>query len=152
MVHYKEATSRGISTIPEMKVHKQIRHTKISIVLNDGIMVNFFHKWIQSKCLVKLMMRVSWNKPCIQLGQWHRGVPMWCMEITMPILLAAKVSTTLWYAEKTPRGIHLTYTMLELVISVHASQQRWIVNCYSVRKGFSLNLDKQEQSFASMNA
>ena len=152
MVQRKGATSGARSRIPDTRFHKQKWHANNLVGFSDVIIVFICHKLSHSKCLVKLMMRVSWRKPCMQLVQWRIWVTIRFMGITIPIMLTAKDSTTLWDTWKTSRKLFMTYTMLGLINSVHTSQQRWIEKICSVRQGFSLNPGELEQAFACMNA
>ena len=152
MVQCKEATSGARCTIIEMRAHNQIFHTDNSLGFSYGIMVNICHKWSHSKCLVKLMMRVSRKNPCIKLVQLHKGVPMWCMERTMPIILNSSGSTKLWNTYHNPGKFFLTYNMVEFVISVHTLQLSWIVVSCSVRQGLYLNQSIIKQAFLCIKA
>ena len=72
MVQRKGATSGARSRIPDTRFHKQKWHANNLVGFSDVIIVFICHKLSHSKCLVKLMMRVSWRKPCMQLVQWRK--------------------------------------------------------------------------------
>ena len=99
--------------------------------LNDG---NICHKLIHSKFLVQLMIRVIWRNPCIRLGHWCRGVPIWCTETNIPIVLTAEYYTTLWGTCKTSKNIFLPNTMLELINYDTHHNRGWLrIGVQSVR-------------------